>query len=90
MSGMSTRQAVRFSGKRIEIDTIEALERGDRDPTESELCILAETYEVRLEWLRGEPETDSDVLAVNARGLDGLTANDVATLVRQLQAHRPA
>ena len=88
MTGMSLRQAARFSGYRISADEIDALESGKRLPNEDEMVVLAETYEVKLEWLRQEPELKSPRLALNARGLDGLAPNDVAKLVRQLQAHR--
>ena len=88
LSGMSLRQAVRFSGGRITSTTVEALENGVRQPTDDELVVLAETYEVRLEWLRLDTDNGFSSLTVNARGLDGLAPNDVAKLVLQLKAHR--
>lgn len=83
MTGMSIRQAARFSGNRVSAESIEAIE-GGRAPTADELAALAETYEVNLEWLSDGPER----IMINARSLDGLVPNDVEKLMRQLQAHR--
>lgn len=88
LSGMSLRQVVRFSDGRITSTAVEALESGFRHPTDAELTVLAETYEVRLDWLRLDADNGGSSLTVNARGLDGLAPNDVAKLILQMRAHR--
>lgn len=88
MCGMTIRQSVRFSEERITVEAIQSLENGTRGPSQEEVSILAETYDVRPEWLENGSDNNSTTLIVNARGLDGLAPNDVAKLMLQLQAHR--
>ena len=87
MTGMSTRQAVRFSNHQVNEEDLVQIETGKRKPTRRELEVLAKTYEIRIDWLRGNEKAQKTVPSVNARGLDGLCSDDVATLVRQVQAY---
>lgn len=86
MAGMSYRQAAKFSEGRVDAKTIESLEAGQRQPSEDEISVLANTYDVKLDWLRGKTDRTSS-LAVNARGLDGLAPNDLLLLM-EIQASK--
>ncbi|MEZ4239480.1 MAG: helix-turn-helix transcriptional regulator [Myxococcota bacterium] len=79
--GLSLGQATRFSGGRVSRETIEHIEAGRREPTASEVAVLAETYRVREDWLRGAPAPEVPMALVNARGLDRLTSADRQAVV---------
>ena len=60
---------------------VAAFETGQREPTAAELEVLADLYDVRLDWLANDAPPAEPV---SLRGLEGLEPADVAKIMRSM------